>query len=82
VGLIEKGGHTPQSLKRYLNDLNNFTAEQKKLIEKKKEELDQTLGQQLTPSLKKLKIKKETESETKSRKGKTLGARKKWIDMR
>jgi polyhydroxyalkanoate synthesis regulator phasin len=82
VGLVEKGGHSPQSLKRYLNDLTNFSAEQKKLIQKKKDELDQTLGEQLSPSLKKLKKEKETESETKTRKGKTLGARKKWIDMR
>lgn len=80
--LIEKQGHSPQSLSRYINDTKNFTLEQKKLIEKEKEALDKTLGIKLDPSLKKLQKQKVLQKASKEHRGKTLGSRKKWMDMR
>lgn len=80
--LLEKEGHTPQSLSRFLNNTSNFSEEQKKLIQKQKEELDKTLGIKLNPSLQKIQKDKKTKKATQKRRGKTLGDRKGWIDMR
>lgn len=80
--LIEKQGHTPTSIKRYLSDRQNFTAQEWITIESKRDELEKSLGFALDPQFKKIKKVKDTEASTKKRKGKTLGGRKNWLDMR
>lgn len=79
--LMEKKGHSPESLTRYLDTTSNFSKTEQNLIFEKREELDKTLGIKLDPSLQRLKKKKSTEKSTKERQKKTLGARKRWMDM-
>lgn len=80
--LLEKGGHTSNSISKYLGDRKNFTAKQWDLIQKGQEDLEKNLGLALDPSFRRLKAEKQTESTSKERKGKTLGGRKNWMNMR
>lgn len=80
--LIEKKGHTPRSIKRYLEDPKNFTPKQWEMIQEQKQNLESKLGLLIDPGLKHLKKTKENKTLSKERKGKTLGSRKQWLDMR
>ena len=79
--LLEKGGHTPLSIKRYLDDPKNFSPEDWQLIQKQRNILEADLGLAIDPSFHKIKKEKETKVMSKERKGKTLGSRKNWLDM-
>lgn len=80
--LLEKGGHTANSVKKYLGDPSNFTPQQWKMIQSGQEELEKTIGMALDPDIKKKRVAKETLKTSKERRGKTLGGRKNWMDMR
>ena len=79
--LLEKGGHTPLSIKRYLDDPKNFSPQDWQLIQKQRDTLEADLGLAIDPAFKKMKKTKETKVLSKERKGKTLGSRKRWLDM-
>lgn len=79
--LIELKGHTPKSIRKYLENPQNFSPKEWQLIQAHREKLEQSLGITAMPAFKKFKKAKETQEQTKQRKGKTLGTRKNWIDM-
>lgn len=79
--LLEKGGHTPLSIKRYLDDPKNFSPQDWQLIQQQRDQLEADLGLAIDPSFRKLKKTQETKVMSKERKGKTLGSRKNWLDM-
>lgn len=77
--LIEKGGHSPLSVKRYLADPKNFSPKEWQLIQHEREAIERAIA--LPSDFKKAKKVKETKTLSKERRGKTLGTRKGWIDM-
>lgn len=78
--LIEKHGHTPSSIKKYLNDPKNFTPEQWIAIQKQKDEIAKTVGVAIDPLMRKQKKIMEKKQEDRS-KNKSIGARKRWMPM-
>jgi hypothetical protein len=80
--LFKKSGNHPADLKSYVSNPKNFTADQWLEMQTKKEDLEMRL---LGLSKAELQEKKAIALNTQSRKtrqGKTLGARRHWIDMR
>lgn len=80
--LIEKGGHTPLSIRKYLDDPKNFSPKDWQMIQAQRERMDKDFGIRIDPLFKKQRKEKETKVLSKERKGKSLGSRKRWIDMR
>jgi hypothetical protein len=79
--IFEKSGQDPRTFSDYFNNPSNFEPEEWSRLQRKKEEISaQILGQAGARELRK--PKKPESRAAKERKGKTLGARKKWIDMR
>ena len=74
-------GKGPNELETYLSNPNNFSSETWKMMEKEKElyikKITKAVGKNAMEGEKKKKIKKAQ----KKRRGKSLGARKKWLDM-
>lgn len=81
--IYEKTGWSPQRMIDFLSNPNNFTPAQWEELQKHKKHLDDFIWNQLGAEKKKQAEEKEKEKIQSSRKGKTLGARKKnWIPMK
>ena len=80
--LIEKGGQSPLSIKRYLDDPKNFTQKDWQLIQVQRDTMDKDFGRSIDPLFPKQRKEKENKTLSKERKGKSLGSRKRWLDMR
>lgn len=77
-----KLGINKQKVADYLSDPNNFNPEQWQMIQQKRKEMQDQLWKLLGIERKKEVSRKEKEKTEQKRKGKTLGARKKWMPMR
>lgn len=80
--ILGQKGHTAESIKRYLNDPQNFTPAEWTMMQTHRVELEQKLGSLINPQLKTFQKTQEATEKDKSRKGKTLGSRKKWLPMK
>lgn len=80
--LLDQKGLSPASVKRYLEDPSNFDPVQLEMIRNGRDALESTIGSALGANMKMFKQTKVNAQVTKGRKGKTLGGRKKWMDMR
>lgn len=79
---LEKSGHDSKELSDYFSNPSNFSGEEWRQLQQKKEEMETTILGFSSELVKQKKRKKIESKMTKQRKGKTLGARKNWIDMR
>lgn len=79
--ILGQKGHTAESIKRYLNNPQNFTPTEWMMMQTHRGDLEQKLGSLITPQLKTLQTKQQAAEQGKNRKGKTLGSRKKWLPM-
>jgi|GEM_PF-3378239 len=81
--LYQKSGKTPEQLMDYLNNPKNFPKKDWEFIQKNKQILENrvwdVVGEELKPVPNKIRTRANLDDE---RKGKTLGARKKWLPMR
>lgn len=81
--LYKKSGKTPEQLMEYLNNPKNFLPKDWEFIQKHKQVLENrvwdVVGEELKPVKNKIRTRANLDDE---RKGKTLGARKKWLPMR
>jgi DNA-binding transcriptional MerR regulator len=75
-------GLSPKEVENFIENPDNFPPQGYEIVAKQKEELVDKVEEWAThrPTDKKKKMKKKLKSD-KSRKGKTLGARKKWLQM-
>lgn len=75
-------GLSPSQVESLIGNPNNFPQQTYDIIVKRKEEMTKQIEEwtKLGPAEKKKKLKKSPDSD-KTRKGKTLGARKKWLQM-
>jgi hypothetical protein len=80
--LMEKGGLTTQAIRKWLYDPTHFTPKEWLLIQEHRDTIERDIGLNMAPTYKKIKSEKESKTQSRERKGKTLGNRKKWIDMR
>lgn len=80
--LFQMSGKDPREVRDYFNNPKNFPAHEWKRIQERKEELEIYIRSLSKEELKKKKTKQEVSKMSKERKGKTLGARKKWLPMR
>jgi hypothetical protein len=80
--VYQKSKLTPKKVKDLLSNPNAFSPKDWEKLQEKKRELEKSLGFKLGTSIKKEKVKIEIEEKDRARKGKTLGARKKWMPMR
>lgn len=80
--LFKQSGRDPREIREYFKEPRNFTAHEWKRIQDRKEELEAYIKVVSKEELKKKKSKQKTSEMSKERKGKTLGARKKWLPMR
>ncbi len=82
--IFESSGLSANQIKNYLNNPSNFPPDIWQKIQGQRENLEKKIGEVLQIYTKKPKsghIAKIGSAETKQRKSKTLGARKKWIPM-
>lgn len=79
--ICEISGKTRKEIETYLNNQANFFPDEWKQIQLQKEQVEEMLFSKLGTDKQKQNAKKKKQL-IKQRQGKTLGARKKWIDMR
>lgn len=79
---FEKSGKTPEELANFCKNPAHFTKEQWKHFQERKDVMEAKIFGISQEDLQKKRREKEEKQSVKGRKGKTLGARKKWIDMR
>lgn len=80
--MYELSQKDPKEVNEYFSNPRNFTSQQWVKIQERKEELEAFLEGVPRSEVQKKKMKKEISKMSKDRKGKTLGARKKWMPMR
>lgn len=80
--LFKKSGQDRQTLSKFCENPTNFTKDQWSTMQQKKEELETTLSGLSKENLEAQKKKKAVMAASKERRGKTLGSRKNWLDMR
>lgn len=78
----KRAGKDPRDVKEFCHNPSNFSAPAWHIINERKEILQEKIGGVSRTEIKQRKAQKEASKTSKERKGKTLGARKKWIDMR
>lgn len=74
-----KGGISPRTLEKYVNSM---TPEQRSSIDQEIEKLEDQVWSAVGSIPKAKRVSKKTSKATKTRKGKMIGARKKWIPMK
>lgn len=79
---LKKSGQDEATVIKFCQNPSNFTKEQWEELQKKKEELEMSFSGLSKDTLDAKKKKKADLSASKERRGKTLGARKNWLDMR
>lgn len=79
--VCELSGMTRQEVQRFIENPDNFSQEQWKNAQKNKNALEEKIYSVVGVELKKLKVKKKKKKSAKKRRGKTLGARKGWLQM-
>lgn len=79
---MKKAGQDPQTITKFCQNPSNFTKEQWEQLQKKKEELELMFSGLSKEALDEKKKKKAVATASKERRGKTLGSRKNWLDMR
>lgn len=77
----EKSGFSPKELESFFSNPNNFSIEKWEKLQSMRESLENKIQTFVGVPVKSAKNKSKTAS-AKERKGKTIGARKKWIPMR
>jgi hypothetical protein len=79
---LKKAGHDQATLSKFCQNPSNFTKEQWEALQKKKEGLELMFSGLSKEALEEKKKKKAQATASKERRGKTLGSRKNWLDMR
>lgn len=79
--IFQKSGVDPKELERYCENPSNFTPIQWTRVQERKEEIETSITGMSRENLRKSKDEKAKTQVTKERRGKTLGSRKKWLDM-
>lgn len=79
---MKKSGQDSATVAKFCQNPSNFTKEQWDKMQKRKEDLETTFSGLSKDALEAKKKKKAEVSANKERRGKTLGARKNWLDMR
>ena len=77
--LYQKSGFSPHSINQHLDNPQNLSEAQRKVLEERQDRLKRELGLQKGKEVKKKS--QESDDTTAKRKGKTLGGRKGWISM-
>jgi hypothetical protein len=80
--VLQKSGHTLKEVTDFCQNPSNFSKEDWEKMQRRKEEMEVQITGKSKESLAKEKVKKQDSAASKQRRGKTLGARKNWIDMR
>lgn len=80
--LLEKSGQDSTSFSNYFSNPTNFTPQEWERLQQKKVEIEMQILGESSQVIKQKKQRKRDNKALKQRKGKTLGARKKWLDMR
>lgn len=79
---LKKTGQDIQTISKYCQNPSNFSKEQWEELQKKKEDLEVMFSGLSKEAIEVKKKKKADVAASKERRGKTLGARKNWLDMR
>lgn len=80
--LYQKSGINRKELSNFCANPNNFTPSQWARMQQRNEDLELSITGLSRKDLRKSKEAKDQQLTAKSRRGKTLGPRKKWLDMR
>lgn len=80
--VMKKTGKDPTSVMKFAQNPSNFSPEQWNKMIEKKEELEKQITGLTKEQIQTKHAKKDLKESVKGRKGKTLGSRKKWLDMR